>query len=728
MRHEIKYHREKCLLLGALALLAPIPLPFNEVVKWPPVIAFMLVAALFLSRAQAGSDWVLPYWAMNLLAVAYVPFLLSDLTALRVGKVLQPLVHLALFAMAVKLFGLRREKDKWHLFLGLFFLFVASMGTSVHPSVLLYLAAFGTLAALTLVRFAGLHSVSALMARSTREPRVPVRRFLTATLALSVTAAIPLFFFLPRLRQPYVYVPTGGAGGAVQVSGFSDRLDLGMIDRVRSLRTVVFRFAYETPPPPRTEMRFKAATYDRFVDGGWRRERSQRYTIRPARDGFYHIHPFRPVSWMKIWLGRGSDRVPLPVEATTLDLGRNGLVLDETGEARLLVPKAGTVEFRAGMTAEPVVVLRPMGDPTRESELDASAVTPRMAELARSVMASGELEERIRSLESFLRSEYSYSLDPVNGGPSPIESFLFDTRQGHCEYFASAMVLLLRSQGIAARLATGYLGADYNPLEEYMIVRQANAHAWVEAFLPDPATTSAPSAEDSSEDPGGRWQVFDPTPADARPQTGSPGWKTLISQGYDYLLFRWDRHVLTYGFGDQVDVFVKIRDVWLRFWRAMQSEPDRGETRDDTPEEEAEPAPASPEEEVPIDRPFSVWRAIPLLAVLLLVAIWFWRRREPFSATKAYRGLRAMSGRAPGERTAHGGLKRRTESQVPPWVGPLKVEDTLNRHYPQVARETRLIVSHYVRESFAEEKLSAEQLAEVRAALAGIKEKLKRTA
>ncbi len=710
----MRYHGEKSRLLGVLALIAPLPLPLNQVVGWPPVIAFMLAAALFLHRTERDVRGVLPYWVMNLLGAAYIPILLSDLTVLRVGRVLQPLVHLALYAMAVKLFALRREKDKWHLFLGLFFLFLASMGTSVHPAAILYLAVFGALASLTLIRFAGLHSVSELMARSTREPRVPVSRFLSGTLLLSVAAAIPLFFFLPRLRQPYVYVPSAGVGGAVQVSGFSDRLDLGMIDRVRSLRTVVFRFVYETPPPPRTEMRFKAATYDVFIDGGWRRERSQRYTVGQGRDGFYHIHGLRPVSWMKVWLGRGNNRVPLPVETTTLDVGPNGLVMDETGEARLLIPRPGTVEYRAGLAAEPVVANRPLAGGQsqpriRDSELDASAVTPRMIELAERVMVSGDLERRIRLLESHLRSEYRYSLDPVNGGPSPIESFLFDTQQGHCEYFASAMVLLLRSQGIAARLATGYLGADYNPLEEYMIVRQANAHAWVEAFVPDAEGVALAG-------PGrGSWEIFDPTPAEARPQTGGAGWRDLVSQAYDYILFRWDRYVLTYGFGDQVDVFVKLRDVWLRFWRTIQSEPDRDRARADEAQEESGPEESGSEEKTPLDRRFSPWRLAPLILVLILVGVWFWLRRQRFSATQAYRLLRAMTGRD-------------KEASVPVWIGPLKVEDTIKRRCPEAAEETSCIVSHYVRESFAEEELSPEELEEVRAALAGVKEKLKRTA
>lgn len=92
------------------------------------------------------------------------------------------------------------------------------------------------------------------------------------------------------------------------------------------------------------------------------------------------------------------------------------------------------------------------------------------------------------------------------GGDHPLEDFLFRYKSGHCEYFASAMVLLLRSQGIPARLVTGFLGGEYNRLEGYYVVRQVNAHAWVEAWIE-----------------GEGWRTFDATPPDGRPGSGGEG-------------------------------------------------------------------------------------------------------------------------------------------------------------------------------------------------------------
>ena len=122
-------------------------------------------------------------------------------------------------------------------------------------------------------------------------------------------------------------------------------------------------------------------------------------------------------------------------------------------------------------------------------------------------MGQGTAAQRARRLESHLIDNYTYTLDFVGRSPdNPIEDFLFRYRSGQCEYFASSMVLMLRSQGIPARLVTGFLGGEYNPFEGYYIVRDNNAHAWVEAYLA-----------------GAGWRIFDPTPPAGRPAAGGEG-------------------------------------------------------------------------------------------------------------------------------------------------------------------------------------------------------------
>jgi hypothetical protein len=106
--------------------------------------------------------------------------------------------------------------------------------------------------------------------------------------------------------------------------------------------------------------------------------------------------------------------------------------------------------------------------------------------------------ERARAIERRLRADYGYTLElPDHEVADPLAYFLFTRRKGHCEYFASAMTVMLRTDGIPARLATGFQSGVYNPITDFWLVRASDAHAWVEAWIP-----------------GRGWTTFDPTPPD----------------------------------------------------------------------------------------------------------------------------------------------------------------------------------------------------------------------
>ncbi len=97
------YSRQKKMLLGLMAALAPLPLPFNLIVGWPVVVAFWLVVGTFIHRTRQGDLGSLPNWAMNVLGLFYLPLLYFDLVVLWGGSVMRPLVHLALFTLCFKL-------------------------------------------------------------------------------------------------------------------------------------------------------------------------------------------------------------------------------------------------------------------------------------------------------------------------------------------------------------------------------------------------------------------------------------------------------------------------------------------------------------------------------------------------------------------------------------------------------------------------------------------------
>jgi transglutaminase-like putative cysteine protease len=128
-----------------------------------------------------------------------------------------------------------------------------------------------------------------------------------------------------------------------------------------------------------------------------------------------------------------------------------------------------------------------------------AALDPRVADLAHNMDAGAvSSAARARAIEKGLRTQYGYTLElPKQEVRDPLTYFLFTRRKGHCEYFASAMTVMLRTQGIPARLVTGFQSGTYNPLTELYVIRASDAHSWVEAWLPNRG-----------------WTTFDPTPPD----------------------------------------------------------------------------------------------------------------------------------------------------------------------------------------------------------------------
>jgi hypothetical protein len=145
--------------------------------------------------------------------------------------------------------------------------------------------------------------------------------------------------------------------------------------------------------------------------------------------------------------------------------------------------------------------------------------------------------ENASLVESYLKRNYVYTLN-LNWapGPQPLSTFLFEARRGHCEYFASAMAILLRAAGIPTRLVNGFLMGEYNPVSGDYIIRQSDAHSWVEVYIP-----------------GHGWIEFDPTPAD--PNSAEVSLAAQMSHYVDAVEQLWNSYIIVYDFSSQQQLF-----------------------------------------------------------------------------------------------------------------------------------------------------------------------------
>ncbi|HEV7670578.1 MAG TPA: DUF3488 and transglutaminase-like domain-containing protein [Thermoanaerobaculia bacterium] len=688
----MKFARGKRIALGWLALVAPLPLPFNDVLEWPVFVVYAALVLLFLRRAARDPERWLPIWAMNVIGLAYLPLFYIDLTVLGGGRLVGPVLHLGLFALVVKLFALSKEADKWQAVIGIFFLFLAAMGTSVHPSIMLYLAGFVAVALALLARFAWFHILGQYGRDETELGRVPLGGFLAFATIGALLLAVPFFALMPRIRSPYIVGRGASFGAELEAAGFTDDVTLDSIGQIRNSRGVALRLQWQqgsTPEDPE-DMRFKAATHDLFKGASWRRSPPAQAPLSRGRGLRYTLGAAPPIRWATIWLRPlRSTSLPLPVETAVVEPGVLSLRVDQGGAVSLPHPILDTLQYRVGLARQPVL----LGEPppvVGGSTLDTSGVTPRMRALAAQVMGQGSAAERVVRLETHLIQKFDYSTTLLGAGlnGNPLDTFLFETHRGHCELFASSMVLLLRTQGIPARLVTGFLGGEYNPFEGYVIVRDSNAHAWVEAYV--------------GSGPNEGWRIYDPTPPSGRPSADTGGAWRLAQQAYDFMLFRWDRYVLTFGVGDQAEILRRLYSAWSALRNLFSSEK-KSESGNSSTEPLAIPTAQQAPAAALTASPLAIAGAALFLLATIALILWLVLRRRPLTPAAAYQRLRLRMGR--------GGVP------LPGSLPPLAVRQLASDRFPNAAAPAARIIDFYVRETYAGEPLEETEQEDLRTAL-----------
>jgi transglutaminase-like putative cysteine protease len=691
----LTFSREKKLLLGTLAVLVALPFPLNEprpqgVVSWPVVLLYVAAVAVFLVRAFRGREIAFPMWSMNVAGLIYLPIFLMRLRAIGPVHIARPMVELLLFGLVMRLYGMRREREKWHVAVLLFFLFIAATATSVHPLIMLYLVVALVLWLLLLLRFLELHleeTYPVVVPGSRLRPQHVVATFA----ALTLFGAVPFFTVLPRLRSPYLMGGTRAAQ-AGYATGFRDQVNLDVVGNIRESPIVALRMKPDDPTyrPPAL---LRGTTYDRFSDNSWLRSQSQPDLLRPTASSLYRLAAGEVTAKIRFWLEPIETRsLMLPTETLSVELSRR-LYQDVAGGILVLQPRGGMLEYRVGVADRPVHRAPPprFEDP-EEPTLDRGGITPRIAELARTLAGDLPTTEAAYRIQRYLGENMVYTLDFLGrDAANPIEDFLFRYHSGHCEYFATAMILMLRSVGIPARLATGFMGSEFNPLEDYYIVRQSNAHAWVEAYLPETG-----------------WTTLDPTPPSGRPAIETrPTMRLVLRQTWDYLEFRWDRYVMSYGFLDQVGFLLRLRELLQGLGR---SERPAGEVESVEHGSGRERQSAPVADFLRVERPAG---ALVLLLMAVLVAALVWRARSTLPvATRAYGALRAAVARR--------------DPAIGPSTGPIALRRWLERQLPAAGAPAAGLIDLYLLESYRGTRLARAEAAAVRRDLRELRKLLRR--
>jgi transglutaminase-like putative cysteine protease len=389
---------------------------------------------------------------------------------------------------ALKLLETRQRRDQFVLLFIAIFLVMSSLLREQHLWSLPYLVL-------------GVVLIMAAWLKTAADDAEPLRRSLGTSSRLVMYAAplaLAMWIFFPRIATPFWAVPidTGTA-----VSGLSDTISPGDISALSKSDAVAFRVKFEDTVPDPKDRYWRGLVLHRFDGRTWSGISEPRIssgalknTETAGRPVHYEVtlEPTR-----QHWVFALDIPYHWDLESTFLG-PQHQLARVHPIDQRIAYKAASYTDYRIDRELHPF---------RRNWYLEfPESRNPRTTELARSLRrAAGTDEAYIRSvLRKFHDEEYFYTLEPPALGSDPVDRFLFDTRRGFCEHYASAFAVMMRAAGVPARIVLGYQGGELNTMGNYMIVRQSDAHAWTEVWLPesgwvriDPTAAVAPERIDA---------------------------------------------------------------------------------------------------------------------------------------------------------------------------------------------------------------------------------------
>ena len=519
-----------------------------QLLRMPPAVAIMTLLPLAWRVSSEFRGWkplpALVRHILTVLALLALFFSYGDMSGRRAA------VSLLAVMLALKLVECYRIRDARLVVSFSLFLCATQFLFGQHIMMPLYAATVTVLALVTLVRLQRAEAWQHVG----EPPRVRASLFSELgfglrLLALAIPTGLAFFMLFPRLATPLWGIPETTLDSK---SGLSDSMSPGSIQQMYMDDSPAFRVKFEGPVPPFNERYWRGPVFWRFDGRTW-------------RDSFYS---------RSLLADRLPDENGERVYRYSVQLEPNErkwlFALDyptnKPEQSRI------TVDFQI-IRRDPVLQLLQYAVVSNPDFQDYAGHLPNELKL-HTLDLPEDVNPRTRALieqwrqetpgdEAFVQRAYDYfSQDPFRYtleapllGQHSVDEFLFETRAGFCEHYASALAVMLRMAGIPARVVTGYLGGFYNALGDYLLVRQSDAHAWVEYW-----TTAT------------GWKRVDPTAAisPARVERGSYGavegprymldfpWMRDVKNSVDIIQKRWNDWVIEYGAKRQSELFAPL--------------------------------------------------------------------------------------------------------------------------------------------------------------------------
>jgi transglutaminase-like putative cysteine protease len=371
-----------------------------------------------------------------------------------------------------------------------------------------------------------------------------------------------LFLIAPRSGAAAL---TRSGGGLSSFIGFSESVTLGQIGTLKQDDGLVMRVRVVDQTP--RELRWRGVALDEFTGKAWKKSAQARQngpvdekgglfrfdTVRSidrlTRQTFF-LEPLEsPVLFAAprvVGIQGDLPFVRIDAEGSIQSRRRDFerimyTAISDTNEPRM-------DELRADRNPYPISFYRYLQLP--------DYVDPRIESLATAIVLRANASNRYdtaKAIETHLQTQYAYTLEMKAGGPDPLSDFLFNVKTGHCEYYSTAMAVLLRTRGIAVRVVNGFLPGEYNEAAGAYTVRQSDAHSWVEVYFPE---TDA-------------WVTFDPTPSAGRVEPVRTGLSAQLQKYAEALELLWFQYVVGYDKQEQRSLATSLHNQVFDYARTL---------------------------------------------------------------------------------------------------------------------------------------------------------------
>jgi transglutaminase-like putative cysteine protease len=500
------------------------------------------------------------------------------------GLGVNALAHLIVFLSVVKLLQRKKDRDWVFLYLISFFEVLLAAGLSFSPVFLGTLSLYLLCGLSTIIAFEIQKSRRAIAVAETHLLVPPDSRiFKNAArrggrrnaeanqlpfvalllLVLIFVLALPLFLVAPRSGSAAL---TRSGGSLTNFIGFSDSVTLGEIGQLKRDNAVVMHVRIEDPHSG-GGLRWRGVALDEFTGRGWKKSAEvRRSEKRLEGPGFFPLgttEALHRLTTQTVFLE--------PIESPVLFAASRPVALQ--GDFPFVrVDTEGSIQTRrhdferviykaiSDMTEPDVARLRsdmqPYPATFERYKQPPDSLDPRISALANAIVANAHARNRYdvaKAIESQLQEDYGYSLQMRAGGPDPLADFLFNVKSGHCEYFSTAMAVMLRTQRIAARVVNGFLPGEYNEAAGAYTVRQSDAHSWVEVYFPESQA----------------WVTFDPTPAAGRTQPVSTGFTAQLGKYAEAFELIWFQYVVGYDKQEQRSLATSLHNHLFDYRRLL---------------------------------------------------------------------------------------------------------------------------------------------------------------